>query len=279
MSEQVIAPDVSHKSLSELMSLTGRRAVVTGGARGIGLAITRRIAEAGAVVCIGDIDLAAAEAAASDIAGEFGPAFGLRLNIRDRSSVDGFVRAASDKLGGLDLWVNNAAIYPSNTVMDVPDDEWASVIDVDLTGTFYCCRAAVAEMLGQGQRSGQAIVNMSSVSGLRGRKGIAAYVAAKHGVTGLTRALALEVASHGIRVMGVAPSIVDTPGMRARREGLAADALRAVQELERGLIAGIPLGRQGTPDDIARIVLFCLTDMCVWLTGTVIPVDGGLTAS
>jgi NAD(P)-dependent dehydrogenase (short-subunit alcohol dehydrogenase family) len=280
MADRLIASDVAEAPLSELISLQGKRAVVTGGARGIGRSIVERFAEAGADVCIADVDLGAAEAAAKEVAAGFGvKSEGLAVDVRDRESVDACVDAAVDVLSGLDIWVNNAAIYPGNPLLDVADEEWAAVLGVDLTGTFYCCRAAAKAMLEDDDRTGKVVLNMSSLSGLRGRKSVGAYVAAKHGVAGLTKTLALELGPEGIRVMALAPSIVDTPGMRARREALEGEQLKAVEELERNLIAGIPLGRQGVPDDIARVALFCVTDMCAWMTGTIIPVDGGMAAS
>jgi NAD(P)-dependent dehydrogenase (short-subunit alcohol dehydrogenase family) len=275
-----IASDVAAAPLSELFSLQGKRAVVTGGARGIGRSIVERLAEAGAHVCIGDIDLEAAEATAKEVSDRFGvKSEGLALDVRDRATVDNCVAAAVATLSGLDIWVNNAAIYPGHPLLDVPDEEWAAVLEIDLTGTFYCCRAAAKAMLEDEDRTGKVVLNMSSLSGLRGRKSVGAYVAAKHGVTGLTKSLALELGSEGIRVMALAPSIVDTPGMRARRESLEGDQLKAVEELERNLIDSIPLGRQGVPDDIARVALFCVSDMSAWMTGTIIPVDGGMAAS
>jgi len=280
MPEQHIARDVTGQSLEDLFSLEGRRAVVTGAAKGIGLSIAVRLAEAGASICIGDIDGPGASAAADRLSADFGvEAKALFLDVRERASVDGFAAGAAEALGGIDIWVNNAAIYPGNPLLEVPDEEWASVLEVDLTGTFYCARAAAKAMLVDSERPGRVILNMSSLSGLRGRKGVGAYVAAKHGVTGLTKSLALELAPAGIRVMALAPSIVDTPGMRARREALEGEQLAAVEELERNLISAIPLGRQGVPDDIARVAFFCVSDMCAWMTGTIVPVDGGMAAS
>lgn len=279
-SERVVAPDPSGRPLAELLSLKGRGAAVTGGARGIGLAIARRLAEAGAAVCIGDLDLAAAEAAASSISSELGAeVHGRGLDVRQTSSVDRFADAAVEVLPGLDVWVNNAAIYPSAALVELGDAELEAVLDVDLAGMLRCARAAARAMLAVPDRCGKAIVNIASISGLRGRRGLSAYVAAKHGVVGLTKAMALELGEEGIRVLGVAPSVVDTPGMRERRAGLTGEELRAVEELERQLVDSIPLGRAGVPDDVARLVAVCASDLCAWISGTTIAVDGGMTAA
>jgi len=274
---RLAVPDVTDRSLVELMSLRDRCAVVTGGARGIGHAVARRFAEAGASVCIADRDGEAAAAAAEAMAAGHGvKSVGLEVDIARSDSVDALVESVPDLLGPIDIWVNNAAIYPGAPIVDTADAKWDAVLSVDLTGTFYCCRAVAAAMTREPDRPGRVIINMSSLAGLRGRKGIGAYVSAKHGVTGLTKALALELAPAGIRVMGVAPSIVDTPGMRERREAMTGEERRAVEELERKLVESIPLERQGVPDDVARMVFYCASDMATWMTGTVVPVDGGM---
>lgn len=273
----LVAPDVSSRALTELVELTGRVAVITGGARGIGWAIAARLAEAGAHVCIGDRDEAAASAAAEELTARYGVrALAVAADVASAESVERLAET-SQSLGELSIWVNNAAIYPASSVLDLDDAEWRSVLDIDLTGTMLGARAA-ARLMRTNAAPGKVIVNVGSVSGMRGRTSLAAYVAAKHGVHGLTKTLALELAPLGIRVVAVAPSMVDTPGMRARREGVGDAEAEQLEALEATLIRSNPSRRQAVPDDIARAVWFLSTDAATYLTGAVVPVDGGVTA-
>jgi NAD(P)-dependent dehydrogenase (short-subunit alcohol dehydrogenase family) len=260
--------DVSSLSLAELVSLQGRCAVVTGGAAGMGFACARRLAEAGASVLIGDLDGDAAQAAAARIVGEFGGKVIARaLDVRNEASVIALADAALSELGGLDIWVNNAGVYPLCSLAEMSVDAWAQVQDVNLRGVFLGAREAVIRMKRTGTRKG-VIVNVASIAGFRGRARMAHYTASKHGVIGLTRSLALELGCVGIRVLAVAPGVVATETLLARGipEATKADALRA------------PLGRMGVPDDIARVVLFCASDLSSLMTGTCVTVDSGATA-
>jgi NAD(P)-dependent dehydrogenase (short-subunit alcohol dehydrogenase family) len=258
-------PDVSDRSLPELISLTGRRAVVTGGAKGLGQAIARRLAEAGAAVVIADIDEVAAKTTANDIAARFGvAAVSTPLDVADGSSMVATADTAFRELGGIDIWVNNAGVYPSRALLEMGDGDWDRVIDINLRGTFLGCREAARRMMRAG--SGGVIVNVASIAGIRGRgPAISHYVASKHGVVGLTRQLALELAEHGIRVLAIAPTAIVTPGIEAK--------LGAENDLERALAGS--LGRAGRPDDVARVALFCASDLSLFMTGSVLLVDAG----
>jgi NAD(P)-dependent dehydrogenase (short-subunit alcohol dehydrogenase family) len=259
-------PDLTEQSLQELVSLAGRRAVVTGGAKGLGQAIARRLAEAGAGVVIGDIDESGAKAAAAEIGARYdGPTLSTRLDVANPASTSAAADLAVAELGGIDIWVNNAGIYPSTPALELSDDEWSRVIGINLSGTFTGCREAARRMVLAG--NGGVIVNLSSTTGLRGRgPSVTHYVASKHGVIGITRQLALEFASHGIRVLAVAPARIVTPGVETATGGI-----------DPGGPPG-PLGRAGCPDDVARVVLFCASDLSLFMTGSTLQVDAGQMA-
>lgn len=271
MSEGI--PDVSDRPLTELQSLAGRVAVVTGGARGIGYAIVRRLAEAGAAVGVADRDGAAAAESARRVEDEFGnPALGLELDVTDRAQTEQAVTAVMDRLGSLDVWVNNAGIYPASMLIDLDDSEWDLVMDVNLKGVFIGAQTAARAMLAADKPG--VIVNLASISGIRSsRGGRGHYTASKHGVIGLTKSLATEWGPMGIRVLGIAPGTIMTEGIQ---EQAADDPERTERIWEMG--RGFPLGRLGTPDDIARVVVFCASDMAMFMTGTTVVVDAGSDA-
>lgn len=258
-------PELSDRPLAELVSLRGRGAVVTGGGRGLGQAVAERLCEAGASVLIGDIDGRSAEVTAAAIADRTGGvALATSLDVGDSASISAAADEAVTRFGRLDIWVNNAGIYPSKPVLDTSDAEWERVIRVNLDGTFMGSREAARRMV-QARRGG-IIVNLASIAGIRGRgPGIPHYAASKHGVVGLTKQLALEFADAGIRVLAVAPTTIVTPGVR---EGLGDPP-----DLEARLTG--PLGRAGYPDDVARVVLFCASDLSMFMTGSTVLVDGG----
>jgi NAD(P)-dependent dehydrogenase (short-subunit alcohol dehydrogenase family) len=261
----VVIPDLSDRPLTELLSLRGRSAVVTGGAKGLGQAIALRLVEAGASVLIGDVDDTRAAAAAAEIdARTGGTVVATPLDVGDPASISLTAETALARFGGIDIWVNNAGIYPSKAVLEMSDADWEQVIRVNLGGTFVGSREAARRMVAAGR--GGVIVNVSSIAGIRGRApGVAHYAASKHGIIGLTKQMALEFADAGIRVLAVAPTTIITPGVQ---EGLGNPA-----DLEQRL-AG-PLGRAGRPDDVARVVLFCASDLAMFMTGSVVLVDGG----
>ena len=268
-------------SLAELISLTGRRALITGGARGLGLAAACRFAEAGAAILIGDKNADGASQAASEIGKEYGtPAFGMALDVADARSVAHFANEGVRLLGGIDIWVNNAGIYPGRRLLDTEDEFWDLVHDVNLRGTFLGCREAARRMVEAGPSPGLVIINVASVAGLRGRVGLTHYSAAKSGVIGLTRGVAAELAPHGIRVLCLVPSLAETPGTQemraeARKGGASADAIK---EMERRVMEAFPMGRAGHADEVARVMLFCASDLAAFMTGSCIYVDGGLSA-
>ncbi len=265
-------PDVSGKSIAELFSLRGRVAVVTGAAQGLGKAAARRLAEAGASVVIGDVDLERADVTVQELRAACNTeVLATRMDVADTQSVIAGAEVAQKEFGGLDIWVNNAGVYPNIPILDMTDDEWDRVMAVNLRGVFVGSREAARRMVAAG--SGGVIVNVSSLAGFRGvSPGLAAYSTSKHGVRGATRQMALELAPHGIRVLAVAPGF-------ARTEGNV-----AMLEARPEIVDMIPttrasrLGRVGEPDDIARVILFCASDMSLFMSGDTLLVDGAEAA-
>ncbi|WP_030437446.1 SDR family NAD(P)-dependent oxidoreductase [Actinoplanes subtropicus] len=263
--------DVAGRSLAELTALTGRRAVVTGGGRGLGRAIAARLAEAGADLVIGDLDEGLAGVVAEDLASRHGVrAIGAAMDVADSASVAAVAERAVTDLGGLEIWVNNAGVFPSVPLLDLTDETWDRVFAVNARGVFAGTREAARRM-----RGGGVIVNIVSTAGFRGSApGLAAYVGSKHAVRGITREMALELAPLGIRVLGVAPSFVPTEGTMAA----AAEAGVPAGDVPTPLMLTGPVGRVGVPDDIARVVLFCASDLSTFMTGSTLLADGGDTA-
>ena len=266
------APDVSSRALAQLISLEGRTAGVTGGARGNGQAIVRRLAEAGADVLIADLNKAGAEEAAETIARESGQrVIGTELDVTSSTSIAAAAGRAVTELGGIDIWVNNAGIYPSTPLLEMTDEQWDKVLDVNLRGTFIGAREAGRRMVAAGH--GGVIINLASTAGYRAAgPGIAHYVSSKHGVRGLTKSLAVELGPHGIRVLALAPTLIDTPGIA---EGQAAFKAAGMGDVLEQLAQREPLGRAGVPDDVARVALFCASDLAALMTGSTLLVDAG----
>lgn len=263
-------PDHSTRPLTDLLSLAGRSGVVTGGARGIGAAIVARLAEAGANVIAGDLDVAAAQAWATEVTSRGGGrVMAARLDVADSATLASVADRCVTECGSLDFWVNNAGIYPtSGSAIEVTDDFIDTMMQINLRGTFAGAREAAHRM-----RAGGVIVNLASTAGFRAAVGISAYVASKHAVVGLTKNLAIELGSRNIRVVGVAPGVIDTPGVQEQLAPLAAAGLDVGARMSKTL-----LGRAGQPDDVARVVAFLVSDLAAWVTGDVIAVDAGALA-
>ncbi|HJB63769.1 MAG TPA: SDR family oxidoreductase [Candidatus Microbacterium pullistercoris] len=269
-------PDVSSNPLASLIDLTGRTALVTGGAQGLGRAIADRLAEAGASIVIADLDEGRSQAAAAEITARFSVrAVGVRMDVTDSGSVAAATESAAADVGAPDIWVNNAGIFPSRSLLEMSDETWEHVFAVNTRGVRNGAREAARRM-----PRGGVIVNIVSTAGFRGTApGLSAYVSSKHAVRGLTKQLALELAPQGIRVLGVAPSYVPTEGNMAM----------AAAAMEQMAAAGIDpstmpaamsqslIGRQGAPDDIARVVLFCASDLSMVMTGSTLLADAGET--
>jgi NAD(P)-dependent dehydrogenase (short-subunit alcohol dehydrogenase family) len=249
--------------------LAGKTALITGGGTGIGRACAELFALEGASVAIAGRRSAPLEAVAAEIRGQGGKCISVTCDVTDGAQAEHAVRATAQALGGLHVLVNNAGATFVGTVEQTSEEEWRRLLDVILTGTFLVSRAALPEM----RRSGGAIINIGSVYGLVARTSRAAYVAAKGGVTQLTRAMALDHAAEGIRVNCVCPAIIQTEML----ETVFAQALNR-EEAIRQRVADIPLGRMGKPVDVAQLALFLASDESSWLTGAAIPLDGGFSA-
>ena len=250
-------------ALTGKMSLEGRNIVVTGGARGIGLDIARSAREAGAHVVIADIDASLAESAAKEVGGS-----AIMLDVTDPASVRDVLPALARQHGRLHGWVNNAGIVRNAPAEDTPDEDWRSVMAVNLDGTFWCCREAGRHMLAQG---GGVIVNIASMSGLVSNRPQcqAAYNASKAGVIMLTKSLAGEWAGRGIRVNSVSPGYTATP-LLAQVRAQKPDWADLWQN-------ETPMARPAEPSEIAAVVAFLLSDASSYMTGSNVVVDGGYT--
>lgn len=270
--------ELAARSLADLVSLRNRAAVITGGGRGIGAAIARRLAEAGADLVVGDLNEASAGAVAAEMRQRFQvQALAARLDVTDSASVAALAQTAETAYGRIDIWVNNVGVFPPAVLIETTDADWDRVQSINLRGTFYGCREAGRRMAAAGRG---VIVNITSVSGYRGRASIGHYTAAKHGVAGLTKALAVELGGRGVRVVAVSPCMTETPGLaeqRAASEGGGAEG-DSFQDMAARIRASIPLNRFGHPDDVARAVLFCASDLAGFVTASTVFADGGVSA-
>jgi len=247
---------------SSLIDLSGKQALVTGGAKGIGKAIAERLAAAGARVTVADLDPAGADTAKA-IGGSF-----VVCDITNAEQLNDAVVAAADG-GNLDILVNNAGIYPTTgPIENVTDSFVSKMLEVNVRAQYSAAREAARHM-----KKGGAIVNLASIAGVRGGANITAYSASKGAVIALTRAFANELGPKGIRVNAIAPGIIDTPGVQEqmaplKKGGLDIDAA----------IAANPLRIAGQPDHIARATLFLVSELAAFVTGQTLVVDGGATA-
>jgi meso-butanediol dehydrogenase / (S,S)-butanediol dehydrogenase / diacetyl reductase len=242
---------------------TGRTALVTAAASGIGLATARRLGAEGANLVLSDIRLDELEARAKDI--EAPRVLCRRADVRSKADIEAFVATAAETFGRIDVLVNNAGIGRRGRVQDLADDEWRLVMDVTLDSVFLASRAALPHLA----RARGNIVNVASISGLAGDGGNAAYNAAKGAVVNLTRAMAVDHGPDGVRVNAVCPGLTITPltaKMRASEPVMAQFADR------------IPLGRAGAADEIARAIAFLASDEASYVSGVCMAVDGGLSA-
>jgi NAD(P)-dependent dehydrogenase (short-subunit alcohol dehydrogenase family) len=274
-----MVPDFTDIALPQLWSLDGRVAVITGGGSGMGQATSLRLAEAGAITVVADIDPAKSQETAGLIGKRTPDAqtVPLAVDVTDSASVRALGDAVVERFGHIDIWANTAWLSSSGGIVDYPDEMWRQGLAVNLDGSFYTAREAARRMLEAGRRG--VIILVTSGSAHHGRARRYQYVAAKHGTLGLVKSLALELGPAGIRVVAIAPAATDTPGFRigpTRFSG--ADAEQAKRLLD-DTISKMALGRLGQADDIARAAVFAASDMAGFITGSTIHVDGGVDAT
>ena len=247
--------------MSTIRTLDGQTALVTGASRGIGRAVALALAEAGAEVVVNySSSPDAADSVVGEITGSGGRAYAVQANVADEEAVNDLIKTVIERSGRIDVLVNNAGITRDGLLMRMKTEDWQSVINLNLSGVFLCTRAVTRPMLKQ--KSGR-IINITSVVGLMGNAGQSNYAAAKAGVVGFTRSTAKEMASRGITVNAVAPGFIATD----MTKDLDAE----------GILAAIPLGRFGTPEQVAGAVRFLAADPAsAYITGQVLQVDGGM---
>jgi len=245
-----------------LSDLSGKCAIVTGGARGIGSAIVLKLAGLGADVAVVDLLEAEAEETVRKVEALGRKSVAVRCDISSSEDVKEMFETVKTALGGVHILINNAGITRDNLMLRMSDSDWDSVIKVNLTGTFNCCRVAAKHFIRQ--RSGT-IVNLASVVGIMGNAGQVNYSASKAGIIGLTKSVAKELAPRGVTVNAIAPGYIETDMTG-----------KLPEEARSAFMSAIPLRRFGTVDDVANIVAFLVSDAANYITGQVIKVDGGL---
>jgi 2-deoxy-D-gluconate 3-dehydrogenase len=268
---------MTRQTIAQLFDLSGKSAVVTGGAMGIGRSIAYRLAEAGASVMIADIDQdAASETAQKVVARVSGKAQAVRADASNPADAEKVVQATVEAFGGLDILVNNAGIYPTSSMFDTTEQLWDKVLGINLKGAFFYSQAAARQMIKAGR--GGRIINMASIDALHPHVELAHYGSSKAGVIMLTKDLALELAPHQILVNAIAPGTIMTRGIGGEATARSA-AGKSTQELMDEFMRRLPLGRPGTPDDIAKAALFLASGAADYVTGAVLTVDGGYLLS
>ena len=247
------------------MSEAGKVALITGGSGGIGRATARALADDGWSVALGwsTSEAAAVEAAAAIVA-EGGKAVAVALNVTDEEAVASAFESVAASLGPVSGLVNNAGMTRDGLTIKYPKETFEKTLAINVTGSFLCTKAALRGMIRA--RWGR-IVNVSSAVALRGNPGQAAYTASKAGLVGMTRSICREVASRGITVNAVCPGVVDTEMISELPDGQMA-----------AMIEATPVGRMATPEEIATVVRFLMSDEASYVSGAVVPIDGGLTA-
>lgn len=270
------------KAVQELINLGGKVAIVTGGSKGIGLGIARRLAEAGASVLIADIDLESAKKAAIELTENGWEADAIGTDVSDEESVKTMVRHCLSAFDKIDILVNNAGIFPAVKLADMNVDQFEKVIHTNLRSVFLTTKHAseAMKLAGKGGR----IINITSIDALHPSMiGLAHYDASKHGVWGFTKNSALELAPHNIWVNAIAPGGIMTPGVQAMSAPSApsetAPEQKSAASTVEDFLAKIPMHRLGDPDEIGMVALFLASDMSSYMTGSQIVVDGGALLS
>lgn len=261
--------------LDNLINLSEKSAIVTGGASGIGYAICYRLAEAGARVFIADTSIEEGQQTCRELKGYGYRVDFVRCDISKEEDVREMVEGVASSAGGIDILVNNAGIFPRRPLSEVTCEDFERVMSINLKGTFLCSREVSSRMIERDR--GGCIINMASVDAVRpSSSGLTAYDASKGGVLMLTRSMALELGQHDIRVNAIAPGGILTAGVVSSLKKSSAPQGKA--ELK-AFLARMPLGRMGAADDVARVALFLASDLASYITGSMVVVDGGFLVS
>lgn len=272
--------------INQLINLSGKTAIVTGAAGGIGYGIAYRLAEAGAKVVIADINLELAEKSVSELSSKGWNAKAIKLDVSEETEVKNVVNETVNAYGTLDILVNNAGIYPNIPVSQMTSSDFEKVLAINLKGVFLCTKYSSEQMIKQGR--GGKIINITSIDALHPSSvGLAHYDASKHGVWGFTKNVALELAPHKIWVNAIAPGGIQTPGVENLQKSMPAPPDRGEPALQgvdmsnilETFLNKIPMHRMGEPDDIGKVALFLASDMSSYMTGSQIVVDGGVLLS
>ena len=253
--------------MREVVSLEGKLAMVSGAASGIGRGVAFRLADAGANVIVLDVDEVKGKEVATEITSGGGKSLAIRCDVRSGDDCKGAVDETVRRFGTVDILCNNAGVVVRKNVVDLSEEEWDKVVDTGLKGVYLLSHYVIPQMLRSG---GGTIINIGSGWSLKGGPNAVAYCAAKAGVLNLTRAMAIDHGKDNIRVNCVCPGDVDTPLLRDEARQLGANIAEFMKEA-----AARPVGRVGTPEDIANAVLFFASDLSLWVTGTHLVVDGG----
>jgi len=244
------------------MSLKGRVAIVTGAARGIGLAAAERLAAEGAAVLMADYDIEELSRAAAGLSANRMSVHAHRADVSNRTDVEAMTHAARERFGEIDILVNNAGIAGRAAPLEeITDGDWDRMMDVDLKSVYLCSQAVIARM--KARRSGR-IINVASIAGKEGNPNMIPYSTAKAGVIGLTKALAKEVASFGVYVNAIAPAVIDTPILQ-----------QLTHEQIQYMVQRIPMGRVGKPEEVAALIFWLASDEASFTTGQCIDISGG----
>lgn len=263
---------MANKKISELFNFSGQTVVITGGSMGIGFGIVKRFAEAGANIVIADIN-DVGQTKAQTINQEYGvKILFVKTDVSSENEVKNLISQAEKEFGRIDIFINNAGIFPISPVTETNLELWEKIQAINLRGVFLCCKEAAKSMVKNG---GGNIINIASVDALHPSMiGLAAYDASKHGVWGFTKNFALEMADKKIRVNAIAPGGVRTEGVEKMSGGATKAAANPEAPKEEPM--NVPLKRMGEPDEIATVALFLASDASSYMTGSVVVVDGGM---
>lgn len=258
-----------------VFDLSGKNTVVTGGAMGIGFGIAKRFADAGANVLIADLNAEVAFSAAKKLSGSRGKAEAIQADVSATGTGDAIVRKCTDLFGSIDILVNDAGIYPISTVLQMSPEFFDRVFNVNLKGLVFVSKAVATKMVEQ--KKGGKIIHISSIDAFHPSSvGLAAYDTTKGGVTMFTKALALELAPHGISVNSIAPGGIATEGTSKPLTGMSEEQ---TEQMMNSFMSRIPVGRMGVPDDIAKVAVFLASSASDYMTGQTLIVDGGMLLS